>query len=117
MGKALWRKAQAVWGTRNPGLAREALDALMKVDPENPAAISMLREIEVEEARRRKKRTGVNIKPTFRFPNTSNPAGRAAHGEEAQAAEQEEDGDEDGEEHEEDAQDFGENEGFREAAR
>lgn len=68
--KALWRKAKAVWGTRNPGLARAALDALRKVDPDNPAAISMLQEIEIEEARRRKKRTGVTIKPTFRFPNS-----------------------------------------------
>lgn len=73
--KALWRKAQAVWGTRNPGLAREALDALLKVDPDNPAALGMLREIEVEEARKRKKRTGVAPpKPTFKFPTSGSSA-------------------------------------------
>lgn len=68
--KALWRKAKAVWGTRNPGFAREALDALLKVDPSNAAALTMLREIEVEEAKKKKKRTGMNVKPTFRFPKT-----------------------------------------------
>lgn len=56
--KALWRKAKAVWGVRNPGLARETLARLLAVEPGNPAAQAMLREIDAEEARRRLRRGG-----------------------------------------------------------
>lgn len=57
--KGLWRKAKAVWGMRNPGLAREALGLLLELDEGNAAAIAMLREIDQEEAKKRVRRTGV----------------------------------------------------------
>mmetsp|Transcript_101787 Transcript_101787/g.316677 ORF Transcript_101787/g.316677 Transcript_101787/m.316677 type:complete len:321 (+) Transcript_101787:50-1012(+) len=57
--KALWRRAKAIWGIRNPGLAREALDRLLEVDPGNPAAVAMLREIDAEEAKKKARRTGI----------------------------------------------------------
>jgi len=63
--KALWRKAQAVWGIRNPGLARETLERLLELDEGNPAAVALLREIEQEEQRRRVKRTGVKGASTW----------------------------------------------------
>merc|ERR1712039_1020219 len=71
--KALWRKAQAVWGIRNPGLAREALNRLLEVDEGNPAALSMLQEIELEEQKRLAKRTGkvVKHKPKTRTERSS----------------------------------------------
>mmetsp|Transcript_59377 Transcript_59377/g.165800 ORF Transcript_59377/g.165800 Transcript_59377/m.165800 type:complete len:373 (-) Transcript_59377:64-1182(-) len=56
--KALWRKAKAVWGTRNPGLARQTLDRLLVLEPHNAAAKAMLLEIEGEEARKRARRLG-----------------------------------------------------------
>lgn len=57
--KGLWRKAKAVWGSRNPGLAREALRRLLELDPGNAAAVALLQEIDQEEARKRIRRTGV----------------------------------------------------------
>merc|ERR1712194_607649 len=60
--KALWRKAQAVWGIRNPGLAREALNRLLEVDDHNPAAIAMLQEIEIEEKKKLAKRAGPGVR-------------------------------------------------------
>merc|ERR1712060_862061 len=60
--KALWRKAQAVWGIRNPGLAREALNRLLEVDEGNPAAIAMLQEVDAEEKKRLAKRTGPGVR-------------------------------------------------------
>lgn len=56
--KALWRKAKSVWGIRNPGLAREALDRILELDPANAAALALLREISGEEARKRARRLG-----------------------------------------------------------
>eukprot|EP00929_Paragymnodinium_shiwhaense_P009472 TRINITY_DN113650_c0_g1_i1.p1 TRINITY_DN113650_c0_g1~~TRINITY_DN113650_c0_g1_i1.p1 ORF type:complete len:374 (+),score=104.91 TRINITY_DN113650_c0_g1_i1:67-1188(+) len=56
--KALWRKAQAVWGTRNPGLARATLGELLQIDETNAAALAMLKEIEVEEERKKARRRG-----------------------------------------------------------
>lgn len=61
--KALWRKAKAVWATRNPGLAREALTLLLKVDGSNAAARQLLREIEAEEERLRSRRLGQRVGP------------------------------------------------------
>ena len=57
------------------------MDALLKVDANNAAALAMLREIEVEEARRRKKRTGVGVKakPTFRFSLATAPCRPIPH--------------------------------------
>merc|ERR1712046_122857 len=56
--KALWRKAQAVWGIRNPGLAREALTRLLELDPGNAAAVAMLREIDTDEVKKKARRLG-----------------------------------------------------------
>ncbi|CAE7239210.1 Spag1, partial [Symbiodinium sp. KB8] len=51
--KALWRKAKAVWGLRCPGEALQALEDFLSVDPGNPAARAMLKEIEAEEQKRK----------------------------------------------------------------
>eukprot|EP00927_Polykrikos_kofoidii_P007989 TRINITY_DN1329_c0_g1_i1.p1 TRINITY_DN1329_c0_g1~~TRINITY_DN1329_c0_g1_i1.p1 ORF type:complete len:357 (+),score=82.88 TRINITY_DN1329_c0_g1_i1:101-1171(+) len=60
--KALWRKAKAVWGVRNPGEAREALTRLLELDPGNVAAVAMLREIDAEEARKLARRRGADAR-------------------------------------------------------
>lgn len=56
--KALWRKAKAVWETRNPGIARETLHNLLDLQPENAAALQLLQEIDREEVRKRSLRVG-----------------------------------------------------------
>mmetsp|Transcript_18800 Transcript_18800/g.37906 ORF Transcript_18800/g.37906 Transcript_18800/m.37906 type:complete len:314 (-) Transcript_18800:138-1079(-) len=59
--KGLWRRAKAVWGMRNPGFAREALNDLLSIEPGNAAAKAMLREIDQEEAKKRVRRTGARV--------------------------------------------------------
>jgi len=65
--KARWRKAQAVWAIRNPGLARETLDQLLDVDPTNAAALALLQEIDTEELRKGARRRGVAAPKKSRF--------------------------------------------------
>lgn len=57
--KGLWRKAKAVWGVRNPGLALETLNKLLAIEKGNAAAVAMIQEIELEEAKKRVRRTGI----------------------------------------------------------
>lgn len=59
--KALWRKAKAVWGLRNPGLAREALGLLLGLEPGNAAARALLKEIDANETKRQQKRVGPQL--------------------------------------------------------
>ncbi|CAJ1377213.1 unnamed protein product [Effrenium voratum] len=61
--KALWRKAKAVWALRCPGEARSVLEEFLAQEPKNPAAVAMLREIEVEELKKKAKRVGPAFKP------------------------------------------------------
>lgn len=57
--KALWRKAKACSEMNNPGLAKESLQRLLEIDEGNAAAISLLKEIDFEEERKRAKRLGL----------------------------------------------------------
>lgn len=56
--KALWRKAKAVWGLRNPGEARDCLYTLLTYEPDNAAAKQLLQDIDAEEEKKRSKRVG-----------------------------------------------------------
>lgn len=88
--KGLWRKAKAIWGMRNPGLAREALGRLLDLEPGNAAAIAMLREIDQEEAKKRVRRTGVKgVAPRAK---PARPPNAEAEAEEEDEEESESDG-------------------------
>lgn len=114
--KALWRKAQAVWGIRNPGMAREALERLLELDEGNPAAVAMMHEIETEEQRKRIKRTGVKGSAADRapIPEARRPT-RGEGGAEPKSADdqaEEEDDDDDEGDDGDDEEDIGFWEGF-----